>query len=697
MQAQNAVTFSYLAAIPERSAIRSRLTKVWDYPKYSSPTKAGNRYFFFENSGLLNQSILYVRDNGRPPRVLLDPNTLSTDGTVALSGMRESPNGRYIVYSVSASGSDWQELRVRDVDTGRDTRDTIKWVKFSDMSWTKDNRGFFYSRYDEPKTGNTLTDVNQNQKLYYHRLNTPQSSDPLIYDRRDQPDWLFDATVTDDGTFAIITVYPGTDPRTRLFYIFLDDPKKPKIDAPVVRLIDRLDAEYAFVHNTGDNFLVKTDLGASRGRLVLIDINAAGPNRWQTVIPEGKDALQSVKVIGRHLVTSYLQNAHSSIRLYGMPDADNARPGRGVQQGAFPGGGRRSGDRNTPPADLPPRESRASPSALGYPYVGEIPLPGIGTAADITGRPNDNEMFYAFTSYLNPTSIFRYDLKRKHNAVYRAPSLGTDLSRFETKQVFFKSRDGTRVPMFMTSKKGILLDGTNPTILYGYGGFSVSETPGFSPANLVWLEMGGVYAVANLRGGGEYGKEWHQAGTLSKKQNVFDDFIAAAEYLIGEKYTSSPKLAIAGASNGGLLVGAALNQRPELFGAALPAVGVMDMLRYHKFTIGRAWASDYGIADDRGQFAVLRAYSPLHNVKPGVRYPATLISTADHDDRVVPGHSFKYAATLQHAQAGPAPVLIRIDTRAGHGAGKPTAKRIDEAADRFAFLVKNLNVRVSLQ
>ncbi|MEJ7758098.1 MAG: prolyl oligopeptidase family serine peptidase [Gemmatimonadaceae bacterium] len=697
VQAQNAVTFSYLAGIPARAAIRNRLMQVWNYPKYSSPSRAGNRLFYYENSGLLSQSILYVKDDGRPARVLLDPNSMSADGTVALSTSQESPDGRYLGYGVSASGSDWQEFRVRNVDTGRDLTDTLKWVKFSGLSWTKDNKGFFYSRYDSPKNGNTLTNVNQNQKLYYHRLGAPQSADRLVYDRPDQPGWLFDATVTDDGTFAVITVSAGSDRRTRLYYVFLDNAKKPKVDAPVVRLIDQLDAEYAFVHNTGDNFLVRTDFGAPKGRLVSIDINAAQSTRWLTVIPEGKDAMGNVQVIGNRLVVSYLQDAHSSIRVYGMPDADDLRRGRGTRQGAFPGGSSRGAQRPPAPEEAVVRDDRASRSAPGYPYIGEIALPGIGSVSGITGRPKDDEMFYSFTSYLSPPSVFRYDLKRRVNTVYKTASLPMDLNQFETKQVFFKSKDGTQVPIFITSKKGLTLNGANPTILYGYGGFNISQTPAFSPANLVWLEMGGVYAVANLRGGGEYGKDWHEAGTLGRKQNVFDDFIGAAQYLVNERYTSPAKLAVAGGSNGGLLVGAVVNQRPELFGAALPAVGVMDMLRFHKFTIGAAWTSDYGSADNPADFAFLRAYSPLHNIKPGVRYPATMVLTADHDDRVVPGHSFKYAATLQNSQAGPAPILIRIDTKAGHGAGKPTAKRIDEAADRFAFLVQNLNMRVTLQ
>jgi prolyl oligopeptidase len=687
VEAENALTFGYLSTIPERDAIRSRLTEVWNYPKYDAPFKEGGRYFYFENSGLQNQSVLYVREGARPARILLDPNLLSTDGTVALSVSQVSPNGKYLAYGVSVAGSDWVEFRVRDVETGRDLRDTLKWSKFSDASWTRDNRGFFYSRYDEPKGGNLMTNVNRNQKVYYHRLNSPQSADELIYDRPDQPDWLFDTRVTEDGTFAIISVFQGTDERTRLYYVFLDNPKKPLVNAPVVRLIDTFDAKYEFIHNIGDIFLIRTDLAAARGRVVSVDINFPQPRRWMTVIPEGRDALESVKPIGKMLVVSYLQDAHSSLRLYGLPDPNDR--GRGNI-------GRPSGGRTVDRTPLPPStpiDSRLG-GAIGFPFRGEIQLPGIGSVDQISGKPGDNEMFYTFVSYLNPRAVFRYDVGRRENTVYKQPKLPFDASQYETKQVFYTSKDGTRVPMFITARKGIQLNGANPTILYGYGGFNISETPSFSPRNLVWLELGGIYAVANIRGGSEYGKEWHEGGMLGKKQNVFDDFIAAAEYLLREKYTSTPKLAITGGSNGGLLVGAVLNQRPDLFGAAIPATGVMDMLRFQKFTIGWAWTSDYGSSDDAKQFEFLHAYSPVHNVKPGTRYPPTMVLTADHDDRVVPGHSFKYAAALQAAQAGPAPILIRIDTRAGHGAGKPTSKQIEESADRIAFLVRNLHVAV---
>ena len=697
VEAENRVSFSYLAGIPERAAIRDRLAKLWDYPKYFAPEKTGDLLFYFENSGLQNQSVLYVRDGNNPSRVLIDPNTLSTDGTVALSAAEPSLDGKILGYSVSTSGSDWREIRVRNVETGRDTKDTLKWVKFSGITWTKDNKGFFYSGYDAPTSGNTLTNVNRGQRLYYHKLNAPQSSDQIVFEQKDHPDWLYSAKVTNNGTFLIITVHQGTDQRTRLYYIFLEHPKKPRIDNPLVRLIDRLDAEYEFVHDVGDNFLVRTDLGAPKGRLVSIDINNEQPNHWLTVIPESRDALQSVQVAGGKLVASYLQDAHSTVRIYGMPNPNDGLRGRG-QIGGGPGGsGPQGGQRGREVDNRNPRGDRPDPvAAPGYPFLGEVPLPGIGTVDAINGKPDDDNLYYSFVSYLYPRTVFHYDLKRRVNEVFKAPKLVFDATQYETRQVFYNSKDGTRVPMFVTMKKGTVLDGNAPTILYGYGGFNISETPSFSPGNLVWLEMGGIYAVANIRGGGEYGKEWHEAGMLDRKQNVFDDFIAAAQYLIAQKYTSTPKLAISGGSNGGLLVGAVMTQRPDLFGAALPAVGVMDMLRFQKFTIGWAWTSDYGSSDDPKQFEFLRKYSPLQNIKPGTRYPATLVTTADHDDRVVPGHSFKFAATLQAAQAGPAPVLIRIGTKAGHGAGKPTSKQIDEAADKFAFLVKNLGMKVAL-
>ena len=695
VEAENRLSDSFLASIPERAAIKNRLTQIWNYARYSAPFKEGGRYFYFGNTGLQNQSVLYVQDGkNAPSRVLLDPNVLSSDGTVALSGQAASDDGHYLAYSLSTSGSDWQELHVRDVNNAQDLPDTLKWVKFSGISWTHDNKGFFYSRYDEPTSGNKMTNVNRNQKVYYHRVGRPQSRDELIYDRPDQPDWIFSANVSDDGQYLVITVSQGTDVRTRLYFVDLDNPGKPEITNPVVRLIDKLDAEYEFVGNNRTNFYVRTDRNSPRGRIIAISIDNPREDRWNTVVPESKDALVSATMAGEDLVANYLQDAHSSIRFFSASrdarrDTRARQPQRQPQRN--PGG--IYDDTSTAPI------STRGPQMTGGGFAmrGELPLPGIGTVGELNGKQDDDELFYSFTSFLYPTTVYRYDLKNRRNELFRAPKVAFDPSKYETRQVFFTSKDGTRVPMFITAKKGLVLDGTNPTLLYAYGGFNISMTPTFSSANAAWLEMGGIYALANLRGGGEYGKEWHEGGMLAKKQNVFDDFIGAAGYLISQKYTSIPKLAIRGGSNGGLLVGAVMTQRPDLFGATLPEVGVMDMLRFQKFTIGWAWTSDYGSSDDPEQFKFLRAYSPLQNIKPGTCYPPTLAFTADHDDRVVPGHTFKFIATLQAAQACPNPILVRIETKAGHGAGKPTSKQIDEAADRFAFLVRELHMKPVLQ
>jgi prolyl oligopeptidase len=647
VEAQNCVSFGFLERIPERQALIERLTKIWDYPKFGVPFKEGGRYFFSKNDGLQNQSVLYTQTSlAAEPTVLLDPNTLSEDGTVALSGLAVSPDGKHLAYSTSESGSDWQEFKVRDIATGRDLADHLRWVKFSGASWTRDGRGFFYSRYPEPQ-GNELQSVNRNQKLYYHILGTEQTADPLVFEQPDQPDRGVGASVTEDGRYAILGIWLGTDRRNRVYYMDLGDPQRPDVHAPVVRLLDDFDAGYNFVGNDGPVFYFWTDLDAPRGRLIAIDTRAPERAKWRTIIPEGKDVLTGVGIVDHTFVADYLQDAHSVLRLFALD---------GTPQG-------------------------------------EVVLPTLGSTAGFSGKPDDPEAFYAFTSYLYPTTIFRFDMRTRKSEVFRKPELDFDTDAYETKQVFYTSKDWTRVPMFITHRRGLVLDGSNPTYLYAYGGFNISITPGFSPSLLPWLELGGVYAVPNLRGGGEYGEEWHAAGMLDKKQNVFDDFIAAAEYLIRDRYTSTPKLAIGGGSNGGLLVGAAMTQRPDLFGATLPAVGVMDMLRFHKFTIGWAWVTEYGSADSAHQFPYLLEYSPYHNIKPGTSYPATMVTTADHDDRVVPGHSFKFAARLQAAQAGPAPILIRIETKAGHGAGKPTRKIIEETADRWAFLVEALGMR----
>jgi len=647
VEAENCVSFAFLENIPERKAIEARLTKVWDYPKFGVPYKEGGRYFFSKNDGLQNQSVLYTqRSLTDPPTVLLDPNTLSEDGTVALSVTAVSPDGKYLAYGTSASGSDWQEFHVRDIAAGTDLPDHLQWVKFSGATWTKDGKGFFYSRYDEP-AGNALQSVNKNQKLYYHVVGTDQARDRLIFEQPEYPDRGVGAGVSEDGRYAVLYISLGTDRRNRIYYMDLGDPMAPNLGAPVVRLLDDFDAGYNPVGNDGPVVYLWTDLDAPRGRLIAIDTRRPERANWRTVIPQGKDVLTGVSFVNQTFVAEYLQDAHSALRLFAK--------------------------------DGTPR--------------GEIPLPTLGSVGGVSGKPDDPEMFFAFTSYLYPTTIYRRDMRSGTTEVFQAPTLDFDIGAYETKQVFYTSKDGTRIPMFITHKKGIPMDGSNPTYLYAYGGFNISITPGFSPAVLPWLEMGGVYAVPNLRGGAEYGEEWHEAGMHEKKQNVFDDFIAAAEYLIAEQYTSTPKLAIGGGSNGGLLVGAVMTQRPDLFGAALPAVGVMDMLRFHKFTIGWAWVTEYGSADSVHQFPYLYKYSPYHNIKNGTSYPATLVTTADHDDRVVPGHSFKFAARLQAAHAGPAPVLIRIETKAGHGAGKPTSKIIEEQADKWAFLVEVLGMR----
>ncbi|XQQ06124.1 MAG: prolyl oligopeptidase family serine peptidase [Leptolyngbya sp. IPPAS B-1204] len=643
IEAQNQVTFGFLNQIPIRETLRQRLTQLWDYEKFGTPFKQADRYFYFKNDGLQNQSVLYtLSDLEGEPRVLIDPNTLSDDGTVALSGLSISEDGKLMAYGLSTAGSDWQEWKVRDVDSGEDLPDLLKWVKFSGASWTHDQQGFFYSRYDEPNETTKLEEVNYYQKLYYHRLGTPQSEDPLIYERSDQKEWGFSGFVTEDGRYLIISVWMGTDPKNLVFY------KDLTTDGPVVELINQFEASYSLIDNDGTTFWFQTDLEAPRGRVIAIDIANPDKQHWQEIIPQAAETLEGVGLLNNQFVASYLKDARTQIKIFHLD-------GR---------------------------------------FAREVELPGVGSAGGFGGKRYDTETFYSFTSFTTPTTIYRYDMVTGESTIFRQPQVDFNPADYETKQVFYTSRDGTQVPMFITHKQGLALDGNNPTLLYGYGGFNVSLTPAFSPSNVVWMDLGGVYAVPNLRGGGEYGEDWHQAGMKQNKQNVFDDFIAAAEWLIANGYTSSKKLAISGGSNGGLLVGACMTQRPDLFAAALPAVGVMDMLRFHKFTIGWAWCSEYGSAENPDEFPTLYAYSPLHNLKPGTAYPATLITTADHDDRVVPAHSFKFAAALQEAHAGDAPVLIRIETKAGHGAGKPTAKIIEEVADRFAFLVKVLDIQV---
>ena len=645
VKAQNEVTFSYLAAIPERESIEKRLIELWNYERYGLPSKEGPFYVWSRNDGLQNQAVVYRAESlDAEGEVLIDPNTLASDGTVSLGATAYTDDGRYMAWASQSGGSDWLEWRVREVATGKDLADVVQWSKFSGAAFRKDGSGFYYSRYAAPKEGDFLTGVNQNQKVYFHRVGTSQIEDALVFERPDHPDWNFRPETTDDGRFLLVSQSEGTDPRNRVFLQDLQDPK-----GSVSPFLDAFDAQYSYVGNDGDVFYFRTDKDAPRYRLVAIDRRLSDPSSGKVVIPEGagQAVLSSVDMVGERFVAVWQADAHDLLRIHGKTGA--------VER--------------------------------------EISLPGVGNVT-VSGKRKDEAFFYSFTSFVHPTTVYRCLPATGASAVFRPPKVAFDPADYETAQVFYPSKDGARIPMFVTRRKGLERDGRNPVYLTGYGGFNVSMTPSFSPATVAWLEMGGIHALANLRGGGEYGKPWHDAGRFVHKQNVFDDFIAAAEYLIRERYTSTPKLAIAGGSNGGLLVGAVVNQRPDLFGAALPAVGVMDMLRFHQFTIGWAWKSDYGSAETKEGFSTLFAYSPLHNIKPGTKYPPVLVTTGDHDDRVVPAHSFKYAATLQRAQAGGAPILIRIETRAGHGAGKPTTKIIAEQADRYAFLVRNLEMRI---
>ncbi|KAB2671512.1 MAG: S9 family peptidase [Verrucomicrobia bacterium] len=639
--AQNRVTFGYLEGIPQRAAIKERMTRLLDFERFGTPAKVGGRYFYTRNDGLQNQDVWYTATAAdAEPTVLLDPNRLSADGTVSVSGPAVSEDGRLAAYQISASGSDWKEIRVREVATGRDLPDRLEWVKFSGVSWRKDGTGFYYSRYEAPKESEKLTRLNEFQKLCFHRVGTPQSDDAVVYERRDKPRWGFGGEVSDDGAYLVITSTEGTDRKNRVFYQDLAR------GGAVADLLVDFDASYDFVGNDGPVFWFKTDLAAPRGRIIAIDTRKPDRSAWREVLPQGDATLTGASVVGERLVADYLKDAHSVVRIHRLDGT----------------------------------------------FEKEVELPGIGSAGGFGGRRGDTETFYGFAGYTVPGRVYRYDFTTGKSTLWRAPKVGFNPDDFETKQVWVTSKDGTRFPMFVTHRKGLKLDGTNPTLLYGYGGFNISLTPAFSVGNLVWMEMGGVYAVPNLRGGGEYGEDWHQSGTKLRKQNVFDDFVAAGEWLVNNRYTQPRRLAIQGGSNGGLLVGACMTQRPDLYGACLPAVGVMDMLRFHKFTIGWAWKSDYGSSEDAEEFRALRAYSPYHNLRPGVAYPPTLVTTADHDDRVVPAHSFKFAARLQECQAGSNPVLIRIESKAGHGAGKPTAKIIEERSDQLAFLVRQFGM-----
>lgn len=641
--AQNEVTFAYLKDIPERNALEQRLTKLWNYEKFSTPSRQGPRYIFYKNNGLQNQFVLYTQETlTDEPQVLIDPNTWSKDGTVALSGTAFSDDGSYLIYGVQDAGSDWRTWKVLDVETKEHLSDELHWIKFNTPTWLKDGSGFIYARYPEPAADAAFQSLNLNQKVYLHKLGTPQSADQLLFEEPDHPEWGFQAEVTEDGAYLVITTWVGTDDKYRVYYKSVSD-----LLAPATHLVGNFDHEYSFIGNDGGIFYFKTDRDAPKKRVVAINIEQPAPEHWQEVIGTRPKVLDEVHLLGDQFFTTYLKDAVTQVRVV---------------------------------------------NTAGQ-FVREVQFEGLGSASGFGGKRDATETFYTYSSFATPPSIYRYDLQTGESTLLRRANVDMRPEDYETKQVFVISQDGTQVPMFLTYKKGLELNGQQPTLLYGYGGFNIPLTPGFSVSRVLWLELGGVYAVANLRGGGEYGEDWHRAGTKLNKQNVFDDFIACAEWLIAEKYTSSKKLAIQGGSNGGLLVGACITQRPDLYAAALPAVGVMDMLRFHRFTAGRFWVDDYGSADNNAEeFAALHAYSPYHNLQPGTSYPATLVTTADTDDRVVPGHSFKFAARLQASHAGPNPVLIRIETRAGHGSGKPTAKIIEETADQMAFLVKVLQM-----
>lgn len=642
VDAQNEVTNAYLVKIPYRDEVKNRLTKLWDYPKSSAPFKRGGKYFVFKNNGLQNQDVAFMKESlDGVEKVVLDPNKLSDDGTVSLSTFAVSKDGKYLGYGISRAGSDWQEFFVKDIETDQLLGDHIQWIKSSGISWYKN--GFFYSRYPQPNEGDELKGVNENSKIYYHEIGTNQTDDKLIYEDLDHPEWSFYPDVTEDGKFLVVFVYESTSGNA--LYV-----KNLEKDGKMIKLVTSFDDDFNAIDYINGKLLVVTNSNAPKYKVVAIDVNNYAPKNWVDVIPEKQEVLKDVSLVGGKIVASYLKDAHSHVEVYSL-------------KGEF---------ENT------------------------IDFPILGTVNGFSGKLTDEFTFYTITSFTTPSTVYKYNVAENKSELYQESQIDFDASAYETKQVFYESKDGTKVPMFIVHKKDLKLDGNNPVLLYGYGGFNISLTPYFSVIRLAWLEQGGVFALMNLRGGGEYGEEWHKAGTLMQKQNVFDDCISAAEYLITENYTSKRKIALQGGSNGGLLVGAVVNQRPDLFGAALPAVGVMDMLRYHKFTIGRYWATDYGTSEDSEEmFNYLLAYSPVHSVKENVEYPSIMVTTADHDDRVVPAHSFKYIATLQEKYQGANPVLIRIEKKAGHGAGKPTSKIIEEYADIYSFLFQELDVDVN--
>ena len=651
--AQNEVTFGYIEKLPYRKEIQKRLTELWDFEKYQAPFRAGDFYYYFKNDGLQNQNVLYQSsDASAEGRVFIDPNKWSDDGTVALGSVEFSDDGKYVAYGIQDAGSDWRTWKIMEVATGKLLDDELKWIKFGGISWSDDNASFYYSRYDEPTKEAEFQSLNLGQKVYLHKLGTPQSSDELVYKNDDNPEWGFLPQVTEDGRYLLVTVWQGTDDRYQIMVKPLKDEQGKAVEAELEFLIDDFKNEFTFLGNQGSRLYFKSDLNAPRKSILTIDLEDPARENWSVIVAESDNAMVSAGMVGDYLVAEYLKDAKTQVKLFDLAGK----------------------------------------------FIREVEFPGIGSASGFGGKRKDTETFYSFSSFNRPPSIFHYDLASGESQLIRQAKVDFDPEQYEVKQIFYSSKDGTKVPMFIAHKKGIELNGSNPTLLYAYGGFNISLTPGFSITRLQWMEMGGVFAMPNLRGGGEYGKEWHKAGTKTNKQNVFDDFIAAAQWLIDNKYTSSEHLGIQGGSNGGLLVGACMTQRPDLYAACLPAVGVMDMLRFHKFTAGRFWTDDYGCADtDEAEFKALLAYSPYHNLKSGVEYPPTMVTTADTDDRVVPGHSFKFAAQLQEVQSGDNPVLIRIETKAGHGAGKPTSKIIEEYADMWAFLAEHLGMKPELK
>jgi prolyl oligopeptidase len=649
VESQNAVTFAYLEKLPMRERFQKRITELWDYPRVAIPVRdARGRYFYTRNTGLQRQSPLYMRDGlAAPPTLVIDPNRLWPDASISLTNnWAPSHEGRLLAYAISEGGADWQTVRVRDVDGGKDLPDELRWVRFSSLSWTRDDKGFFYSRFPEPPAGKVLEAALANQALYYHRLGTPQAQDRLIYARKDLPAWFVYGGTSEDGRYLFVMLSKGSDNNNRLYYADLRDPKRPDLDAPIRALFEEDDAELSPIGNEGPVVYLRSDRGAPNRKVVSLDLTHPEPSNWKTVVPEAKEAIETARFIGGRVVVQYLVDVQSRLAVFG---ADGSRQG-------------------------------------------DVPLPGTGTVSDLAGRGDVPEIWYSFTSPLQPATVFVHDPRSGQASPFEPAKPPVDTAAYETRALFATSKDGTRVPLFLSWRKGMALDGSHPTMLYGYGGFSVSMLPTYRSDVPAWLEAGGIWVTANMRGGAEYGESWHKAGYLKNKQRVFDDFIAVAEYLVKEKYTSPGKLGIMGGSNGGLLVGAVEQQRPDLFAVALPAVGVMDMLRYHKFTGGNAWATEYGTSDKPGEFAALVRYSPLHNAKPGTCYPPTLVITADHDDRVVPSHSFKFTAAMQAAQGCANPILIRVETKGSHGY-RPTDKRIAELADQWAFAAAAMGMK----